>query len=205
MLIDLKYLKDKYKLKIKGIIHVGAHTGEEYSIYRKLGIKKVVWIEALMSLAILLKGKFKKDKNNKVIWTTISNKDGYADFYVTNNLASSSLFKLGTHQQHHPKIHYTDTKKVKTYTLDSLIEQYPIKITDYNMLNLDIQGAELMALQGMSKKLRHIKYIYTEVNTEKVYKKCCLMKEIDAYLTDFERVETKITKHGWGDALYIRK
>jgi len=205
MLIDLKYLKKKYNLKIKGIIHVGAHTGEEHKIYRQLGIKKVVWIEAIDELAEKLFDKFLKDKNNQVICATISDKNGHSIFRTTNNLASSSLLDLGTHIKHHPHIHNIDKSVVEVITLDKLIKQNSIKISDYNMLNLDIQGTELMALKGMTKNLKHIKYIYTEVNMEEVYKGCCLMKEIDEYLTDFERVETKITKYCWGDALYCRK
>jgi len=205
MLIDLKYLKKKYNLKIKGIIHVGAHTGEEYSIYRELGIKKIVWIEAIKELAYGLAEKLEIDNNSIVIWATISDKNGYYAFHITNNLASSSLLKLGTHLKHHPHIHNSNSTIVETYKLDSIIEVSSIKINNYNMLNLDIQGTELMALKGMGKNLKHIKYIYTEVNTEEVYKGCCLMKEIDEYLTDFKRVETKITKYCWGDALYCRK
>ena len=47
--------------------------------------------------------------------------------------------------------------------------------------------------------------IYTEVNTKYIYENCALMTEIDEYLGtfNFHRVETKMTKHGWGDALYI--
>lgn len=205
MLIDLKYLKNKYKLKIKGIIHVGAHMGEERKVYNELGIKKVVWIEAIEALAHKLFEKLKQSEDHIVIWDVISDKNGHAMFHVTNNFASSSLLDLGTHVKHHPNIYNIRKSIVKVITLDKLIKQNSIKINDYNMLNLDIQGAELMALKGMAKKLKHIKYIYTEVNTEKVYKGCCLMKEIDAYLTDFNRVETKITKYCWGDALYIRK
>ena len=76
-----------------------------------------------------------------------------------------------------------------------------------NFLNLDIQGAELLALKGMAKYLKHIKYIYTEVNTEKVYKDCALITEIDDFLKlhGFSRkCEAIYRQFGWGDALYIR-
>lgn len=35
---DLEELVQKYQVKIKGLIHVGAHYGQEYEIYQKLGI-----------------------------------------------------------------------------------------------------------------------------------------------------------------------
>ena len=43
MLIPIhKFLKNK----IKGIIHVGAHTAEELSYYVENGCNRVLWIEA---------------------------------------------------------------------------------------------------------------------------------------------------------------
>jgi hypothetical protein len=50
--------------------------------------------------------------------------------------------------------------------------------------------------------------IYTEVNTEHVYKDCALIGDIDEYLGrfGFTRVETNMYLNcGWGDAFYIRK
>ena len=60
----------------------------------------------------------------------------------------------------------------------------------------------------MEKYLNHIQYIYTEVNTEEVYKGCNLIGEIDDYLHGFgfERVAQDIySQFGWGDAFYIKK
>ena len=76
-----------------------------------------------------------------------------------------------------------------------------------NFLNLDIQGAELLALNSVEKYLKHIKYIYTEVNTEKVYKDCALLNEIDEFLKTHgftRKCEAIYRQYGWGDALYIR-
>jgi hypothetical protein len=53
-----------------------------------------------------------------------------------------------------------------------------------------------------------VKAVFTEVNTEEVYKGCALISQIDDFLSPlgFERVETVMWKnHPWGDALYIRK
>jgi len=45
-------------------------------------------------------------------------------------------------------------------------------------VNLDIQVVELRVLKSMEKYLQHVKYIYTEVNTEQVYKGCNLIGEV---------------------------
>lgn len=59
----------------------------------------------------------------------------------------------------------------------------------------------------MGDYINYIQYIYTEVNTEKVYKDCALLNEIDEFLKEkgFIRVPCKIYDNcGWGDAFYIR-
>jgi hypothetical protein len=61
----------------------------------------------------------------------------------------------------------------------------------------------------MESYLPSIQYIYTEVNSDYVYKGCCLVTELDEYLAQFgfERVETSWYNDvaGWGDAFYVKK
>lgn len=78
----------------------------------------------------------------------------------------------------------------------------------FDFLNLDIQGVELEALQGIGVYFEKIKWIYTEVNKSEVYKNCALIDDIDAFLKmeGFKRVATRwVKKQGWGDALYVRE
>lgn len=87
-----------------------------------------------------------------------------------------------------------------------MIESYGIT---FNFLNLDLQGAELMALRGLGERLSDVDYIYTEVNKKDVYQGCAKVEELDRFLTEFTRVETLWCEdggvdHGWGDAFYIR-
>jgi hypothetical protein len=81
-------------------------------------------------------------------------------------------------------------------------------LPDLDFLNLDLQGVELRALRGMEGRLHNFKWIYTEVNKEKLYKGCALVEDIDNFLIgwNFKRVETQWCGNtGWGDALYIHR
>ena len=40
MLLDLEKIVRKYNLNIRGIIHIGAHLGQEYPVYKELSIEK---------------------------------------------------------------------------------------------------------------------------------------------------------------------
>ena len=62
-----------------------------------------------------------------------------------------------------------------------------------------------MALKGATQSIKYAKAIYLEVNEKELYKNCGLINDIDIFLSkyNFKRVLTEMTKHGWGDALYI--
>ena len=126
-------------------------------------------------------------------------------FNVSNNGQSSSILEFGLHSTFHPHVHYVASFEAETKLLKDILCKYDI---DYNFLNFDIQGAELKALKGMAEYLPKVDYLYTEVNSDYVYKDCALITELDEYLLPFGlvRVETKwCGDYRWGDAFYIRK
>jgi FkbM family methyltransferase len=204
MLIKFSSIIEKYG-KPNGIIHIGAHLMEEREDYLAHNIDNIIWIEANPEI-------YKKilensiGPNEKLFNYTISDKDNeIVDFHITNNGQSSSILELDKHKIYHPSIFVTNTIKTNTKRMDSIILKENINIQLYNFLNIDIQGAELLAIKGFGKLLNHIKYIYTEINKEELYTNCAKIEDIDKYLVDFDRVETSWTNANWGDALYVRK
>lgn len=207
MLIDLTNLVKKYNLQIKGILHVGAHECEEQSKYIENGVSNdyIYWIEAMKDKITFMKS---KDPTLHIYEGVIFDVDGQkTKFHVTNNGQSSSLLQFGTHKIHHPHVYVNDMIEVETTRLDTLIEKEHIDMNHVNFLNLDIQGVELNALKSLGSYINNIEYVYTEVNTEDVYKNCSKMDEIDNFLGGhgFTRVETSVYKQfGWGDAFYMK-
>ena len=205
MLIDFKTLVSKYTMKIKRILHVGAHLCEERDAYNSCGIgdKDVYWIEGNGDIVQQVKT---STPSINIYHSLISDVDGTdVDFIITNNGQSSSILELQEHHKEHPHVVEVARKRQQTCRLDTLIQTHDIPSIDF--MNIDIQGAELLALKGMGVYLNHVKYIYTEVNTKHLYKDCVLIGELDSFLLGhgFIRKETSMTQHGWGDALYIRE
>lgn len=63
MLIPLHELVEKYKIKFKGILHVGAHECEELNDYaRYISKDKILWVEAMEDKVQLCKAKFPEIK-----------------------------------------------------------------------------------------------------------------------------------------------
>jgi FkbM family methyltransferase len=203
MLISLHELVSKYNIKFKGILHVGAHECEELNDYeRYIPRNQILWIEALQNKVELCKQIYPNVLiENAIVSDVVEN----VRFNVSNNGQSSSILEFGLHSYFHPHVHYVNSFESETKLLKDIISNYNI---DYNFLNLDIQGAELKALKGMEEYLHKVDYVYTEVNSDYVYKECALVTELDEYLKKFGliRVETKwCGDFRWGDAFYIRK
>ena len=191
-------------ITINGCFHVGAHNCEELPMYNQMGIKSenVVWIDAIPSKI----NEARKRGIPNVYYAMITDKDDEEMiFNVSNNVQSSSVLELGTHEQEHPWVVYVDKLKQKSITVDTFFERYNIDASNYDFWNFDIQGAELMALKGATQSIRHVKVLYLEVNEKELYKNCGLITDIDIFLSqyNFKRVLTNISRHGWGDALYI--
>lgn len=79
MLIDIKNILNKFNIKPLGVIHLGAHEGEELKLYKKLNIKNILLYEANKKLINYLKFKstifnFIFDMNIKIINKVIYDK-----------------------------------------------------------------------------------------------------------------------------------
>lgn len=195
----------------KGIIHLGAYIGEESNTYNQYGIDNVIWVEANPELIENLKIKANNPKN-KIFCELLSDQDGVeTDFKITYNThngtsQSSSVLDLHLHKVYHPHVTHSKTIKLKSKTLDTIFEENNLDGDQYDFMNIDLQGYELPALKGFLKGLKNIQYIYTEVNTDEVYKDCTLIEDLDRFLNDygFERKHTQMTDWKWGEAFYSK-
>jgi FkbM family methyltransferase len=202
MLIDFRALFPKYGIKPNGVLHVGANVGEEAPVYLELGIKRQVWIEANPEIYLKLKQNIAGNPDAKALTFAAGDEEKMITLHKSNNGSqSSSILELGTHLQQHPEVHYVEDIAVPMMRL----ETYSPHFEGCDFLNMDIQGAELLALKGLGDKIKNFKWAYLEVNRDYVYKNCPLVEEIDNYLSvfGFRRVETKWVGN-WGDALYIK-
>jgi hypothetical protein len=93
-----------------------------------------------------------------------------------------------------------------TTRVDSLLARNDVLVGPGWFLNIDLQGAELLALKGMGDLLHQFSHLYIEVNEKELYKGCPRVWEIDSFLAGwgFHGVETKMTGFGWGDKYYQR-
>lgn len=206
MLIDLKTLLAKNGVNPTGILHIGAHHGEEVTLYRQINRKMPVWwVEANPALVPRLERNLKPWPNHHPIGPlAIGARQGETTLHLANHSMSSSLLPLGTHLDVHPWVHYTGDVTVPLDTIDNIADEHQIEA---NVLVMDIQGGEGPALQGADRFLAHVDCVYLEVNAKELYRGCWLLHEMDAWLgfRGFEmRALVMEGASGWGDGLWIR-
>ena len=207
MLISVTELKKLWKISPRGILHVGAHSGEEFDTYFDAGWvsleSKVIWVEIQSELLSELRKNLPRDLNT-VIEAAVWDLDNVSlTLNIANNSQATSLLGFGTHSDTYPEISVIGEESVNTTRIDSLLGTSH----SFNFVNIDIQGAELRALIGMGKLINNVNWIYTEVNKRSVYEGCALIGEMDIFLLKhgFKRGATKWMRGaGYGDALYVR-
>ena len=192
-------------MDIKGIVHIGAHYGEEIQEYVENGIQKITVFEPLsQNFNILAERMQEVNADIQGYQVALGSEKGTATMHLSSNEAqSSSILKPKQHLELHPDVLFEGTEDVEV----SLLDEYDVG--DANFINIDVQGYELEVFKGSTETLKQIDYIYCEVNRDEVYEGAPMVEELDEFLGEygFERVETKWpeTYYTWGDALYIKK
>ena len=203
MILSFENIVKKYKMQITGVIHIGAHYGEEVSSYISNGIEDIILFEPLEeNFNILEKNVSNMNANITGHQVALGNENKSIEMYLaSNNLESSSVLKPKLHLVQHGHITFDEKQEVEMKQLD----EYNYKT--YNFINMDVQGYELEVLKGAKNTLNFVDYVYCEVNRDEVYEGNAMIQDIDNFLSDYQmrRVETVWWDNGnWGDALYIK-
>lgn len=210
MLIPFNQLFDRHQVKPRGILHIGANSGQEAEMYASLNIRRVIWIEALPDVFLRLKEHLRAFPSHIALEACVSDtNDQEVIFHVASNEGqSSSLLEPTQHKVEHPSVKFDKRISLRTVRVDTLLEEQGLDmfITGDWLLNIDLQGAELLALKGMGDLLNHFQWAYLEVNYKELYKGCPLVEDIDAFLAEhgFQGRETCWTGSGWGDKFYSK-
>jgi FkbM family methyltransferase len=203
MLLDLVELTKKYNMDIRGVIHIGAHFGEENGVYNQLKIKNRTYFEPNSRNFGVLKQNL-GDKYN-LINKALGNENKKMTMFVesANSGQSNSLLKPSLHLRQYPHIQFTETEDVDMVRMDDM----GLDFSNYNFINIDVQGYELEVFKGAEKTLNGIDYIMSEINRDEVYENCARIEELINFLSPygFKLVETDWAGNSWGDGLFIKE
>ena len=152
----------------KGIIHIGGNVAQEAEHYGNLN---VLWIEPIPSVFNQLQKNIQKYPTQKGLNYLISDIDGkHYNFNVSSQSARSSFLEFTDHHFKDPNYSHTETLKIKSIRMDTLIRKHKINLDDYDALVTDCQGADYFVLKSFAEYLKHFSYIKSEVMTREIYK-----------------------------------
>jgi len=190
-------------MRIKGVIHIGAHYGEEHNVYKINNINNLVYFELLNDNFKVLETRIGKEA---ILYKlALGSEEKEIEMFVesANNGQSSSILEPDIHLIQYPSIVFDKKEVVMMKRLDDVIDN---STSDYNLINIDVQGYELEVFRGSIKTLGNIDYIIAEINRDEVYKNCAKIHELESFLRDFDfqLVEENWIGKTWGDGLFIK-
>ena len=202
--MKLKELLDKYGVKSrKGVIHAGAHIGEEIPMYKELGFQNILAFEPLPSAYYKL-----KDIPGIVAENfALGNMDRKCELYVASNGESSSCLCPAEHKKYHPQISFSNKPiTVDMLTLDSYLEKSKkLEAADFSLLVMDVQGYEDRVIMGARKTLPFMEAIYCEISTGVLYQEATRMQDLDILIQREGGMEKKefYLNGPEGEAFYV--
>ncbi|TWT95624.1 FkbM family methyltransferase [Neorhodopirellula pilleata] len=197
------------------VVHVGAHLAQEAERYESVCARRVLWVEAAPDTyeklqqtlsrrdpnrrSALQKALFLPPTEHIAINALAGAKDqGEAEFVRFNNHgASDSIFQLSSQcKEMIPGLHATgEVLRLPFRKLDSIVRDAGIEPSEVNCLVLDVQGAELLVLQGATEILQNIQCLETELSTKPIYEGGVLFDELNAFLEQKQfHCKTRIRK-----------
>jgi FkbM family methyltransferase len=205
MLLDFFEIYDKYNLKIKGVLHIGAHYGQEDWVYRRLSVQNVIYFEPLSDNFNKLLSNITLIPDKTMAYKiALGNETKKVTMHVesSNQGMSSSILKPLLHIERYPHIVFDSEEEVDMKRLDDI----DFDREKFNLINIDVQGYELEVFKGAEKTLENIDIIISEVNKDYLYENGALLDDLISYLEPygFEFKECNWAGEIWGDGLFIK-
>jgi FkbM family methyltransferase len=209
--LDLPVLLDTHKVQVRGLVHLGAHQGQELALYRRIGWFPIALIEAHPEIYQQLAASTAGHPDVLAVHAAICERDGPVTLHLSLNDQSSSVLPINRLAKLVGKTAECGTIEVPGRDLDSLFAEWRAEgaaIAGANVLVSDIQGAELLALRGAKHTLAQFDAMVLELSFDELYLGCPQVEEIDEFMdaAGFARLATVATWNpSWSDAFYRRR
>jgi len=209
----LNYIPDKTISYV--IFDIGSRDCvQSIEFYNKFPNAKIYAFECNPNTIHICKNNINNLDRIKLIEGAVCDYDGEITFYPINqtktittwtdgNPGASSLFKSnGTYDAEH---YVQDEIVTNCHRLDTLIKSDICEKPD--IIWMDLQGAELLALKGLGDYLKGVKYIHTEISHREMYTNQVLFNELNDFMVSNDFIiKNNLTMWGWQeDVIYEHK
>ena len=208
--ITNQYLKSDVNV----ILDIGARDlTESIFLSENYPNAKVISFECNPQTLPICREKSKNYPNVELIDKAVNEYDGTCKFYPINpsktkttwedgNPGASSLFIAN---DNYPFEKYVqDEIEVDCVRIDTIVKERNIDKVD--IIWMDLQGAELIALKSIGDILKNVSIICTETEMTPMYKNQALFKDIDFFLKEnFDFVHGNLNTTWGTDVFYVNK
>jgi FkbM family methyltransferase len=198
-------------LACKGILHLGAHRGQEAPVYDWFN-KKVLWIEAIPEIFDYLNDYLNHFHNQSALCVLLGDQyKNKTNFYISNSDSScSSIFDFSNLVKEGKlwpdrKFKMQKVLQLEMKTLDMILKEKNIDISTYDHWVLDLQGAELLVLKGAKKSICHCNSIFIEISKDQYYEEgSATWLEIKNFMfqNNFKLIEEPTLSHA--EVLFVK-
>lgn len=173
---------DTSRENIRSWVIVGGYLGLEVpSILRRYPNCHVTIFECSQRYVHSLRRKFSKNPRVTVIEMAVADVVGTLDFFETNLAGSGSLLTVGELANESYGMVQAESFSVSTTTLDLEFKDCAIDV-----LQLDVQGAELRVLAGGVETLKNTKVVLSEVSLRpNLYNGAVVFSDLDKTLSSY--------------------
>ena len=200
---------------IQTIVELGARDcAETLGFHKLISTANIYAFEPNPSTLPTCREKVKPFSNVHLIEKAVGNVNGKVQFYqidqertvtswVDGNPGASSLF---VSSDKYPVERYVQKEiEVESITLGSFMQIYGV--SEIDLLWMDIQGAELLALEGLGHKISEVKLIHLEVGFFEIYQNQPLFGEIKRFLNSQGFLLVGFTSFGYysGDVAFVNR
>lgn len=202
--VDL--IKDKISFDdVKVILDIGSRDGlQSLEFNRWFPNAKILAFEPIKSSYEFTKNITSNVENISVYPYAVNSYYGTTKFYevYNGNVGASSLLKTS----HHPRAQAWSQKEIEVECINLSDFLTTNNIEQVDLVWMDVQGAEKIVIESLSKYLNNIKAIATEAEIQILYEGAANKNELDELLTEFVCVDaTPESSHTEMDVIYINK
>lgn len=203
---------------VDGVVHVGAHEGQEVDAYVARGASLVVLVEPNPDACRVLRERYRDRPEVRVIEAAAFDAERPVKLLVHTSRGGStepaSVLALGRFKEIVPTLETPTEIEVEAAPLDVLLAREGLEPERFQLLNVDVQGAELHVLRGAERLLAAVSAVLAEVHVVELYAGGADEQAVDACLADrgFRRLDAEYHElydesgsfPAWGEVLYVR-
>jgi len=200
----IEMLSDNLLDSASGVLHIGAHFGEESAQYHAKNLP-VIFIEADPESYKVLKQNILDKPKMRAVLAALGADDGIkSTFHVYNDSGlSSSFLKMDVKSAEGPYYAISQTRTLTLRRLDRLFSKKDLKEFDFWVL--DVQGFEFEVLVGSGRLLDLCNILKLESTTRLLYSNAKMFDELRCFLTQKGfSVALPIPPNSVTDAIFIR-